>query len=374
MKKAGLLTTHRAINYGAVLQAFALSYVLNSYENVKCDIIDYDPKLSTYGRKTRYKFGSIKDFAYSILLFLNKNYRNRQKEKVSKFDQFVKYRLPLSNKKFTTITEVEKEIDKYDFLLCGSDQIWNLNLMNEPTFFLDFKNVKSNYKKIAYAPSITEKMSKEQLNVIKDRIKDFNYLSMREKESAERFTKIIGREVKNVLDPIFLLTKDEWSQISTKPENINVNKPFILSYGLVSNPIFGESIKFVKQKKGLMHIDLQVRPFNKYDADVCVNNLSPENFVWLFLNADFICTSSFHGTSFSILFNKEFITIPAQDRSSRIENILDITGLTARYIRSAKDLSEDLMEKIDYTQSNKLLNKQIKYSRDYLDQSMKIEN
>lgn len=372
MKKFGVLTTNRAINYGAVLQCFALSKKIDGFDNVECEVIDYAPPKKTYGRTISYKFKSIKDIAYSTILFLNKKYRSGHAKKIEGFDDFIENTLNQSKKTYVEIGDFGDDVNQYDALVCGSDQIWNLNIIDDPVFFLEFDKITPKTKKVAYAPSITEAMNVEQVEKIKTRTQGFSALSMRERESAETYTKLIGKEVKNVLDPVFLLNEEEWMQIEEKPKNIE--KPFILSYGLVSDPLFKDCVASLKEKyKGTKHVDLQVRPFNKYNADICTNEFSPANFVWLFRNAEYTCTSSFHGTCFSLIFNKNFMSVPARDRSLRIENILEIAGIQNRHITTVEGIKTAIETNPDFDKSNNLLAISKKDSLDYLKNALNIE-
>ena len=372
MKKFGVITTNRAINYGAVLQCLALSKKIDSFKDVECNVIDYAPIKKTYGRTISYKFKSIKDILYSLILFLNKSYRKGHEEKIKGFDNFIFNKLKNSSKTYVNASDFGEELNEYDALVCGSDQIWNLNIIDDPVFFLDFNGFSPDINKVAYAPSITEIMSSTQVEKIKTRIAGFKALSMRERKSAEKYTNLLGREVKNVLDPVFLLDEKDWLEIEEKPKNIE--KPFILSYGLVSDPLFKDCISELKKKhKGIKHVDLQVRPFNKYNAEICTNVFSPENFVWLFRNAEYTCTSSFHGTCFSIIFNKKFISVPARDRSLRIENIVEILGLEERHIKNPKEIKIALNKSPDFEKPNLLLSEKKDESLTYLKNALEIE-
>lgn len=360
MKRIGQFTTHKAINYGAVLQAYALKKVLANYDTV-VETIDVLPNSSRYGRKIRYDFTSFKSLLYSMLLFIKFKYRIRHKRKVNSFDQFV-------NEEFVLIdmNSFKETINRYDYLVCGSDQIWNLNLLDEPYFFLDFGDIDFLGKRVAYAPSITEKMSMEKDNRLLNYMSNFESLSLREFSDVDKYSNLLGRKIYHVLDPVFLLRKDQWMVIAEKPENFEIND-FILSYGLVSNNALANAIKVVKSALGIKHVDIQVRPFNKYKADVCLNDFNPRNFIWLFLNATFICTSSFHGTAFSVLFNKMFLSAPSSDRSSRIVSLLDSVGLSDRIINDNDSLkTKKLLKEINYNQVNISLNEQIKNSLNYL--------
>lgn len=370
--KVGIVTTHRAINYGALLQAYALQKKIATLNGIDCEIIDYFPAKKIYGRKITFKFFNLKSIVYTLILFFNFRYRLSHKKKVLSFNNFVNDNLKLSKDTYRTLTEFDNKINQYDFLVCGSDQIWNLNLMDDPVFFLDFKFVNNKTTKVAYAPSITENLRVEQIETIKTRISDFNSLSLREEDSARKYSKIFNVKFEKVLDPVFFISNKEWDDIAVKPNN--VKKPFVLTYGLVSDPLLKKAIYLVKNKyNNIQHVDIKIRPFNKYGANICTNNLSPGNFVWLFKNAEFICTSSFHGTCFSIIFNKKFVTCPSKDRSLRIDNILEISGLESRRLLIDDQLSDNIFSEIDYNSVNLKLDFKKKLSDNYLNKALNIE-
>ena len=349
--KVALVSTQFAINFGAVLQAIALKKVITNIGH-ECEIINYRP------------INSLKNFAYSSILFLNYKFRSDKKSKILRFDKFVKEHGNLSPKKYSSYDELITQLPYYDCFVCGSDQIWNLNLFRNLSFFLKFENLhpKSNY--VAYAPSITEKLNPEQFKELAKNISHFSSISLREKIGAVQLSEYLGYTVKNVLDPVFLLSKEEWIALE---EPLPLKEPYILNYGLVGAKNTAKLLKKAKDKYNLKIVNINIDPFNKYNADYNITNLSPGNFIWLIRNADFICSSSFHGMVFSIVFEKQFLASPADYRNSRHANVLEIINSEERLVGADDDLDVKLnLAPLDYQKVNALLNEAKVESVEYL--------
>lgn len=361
--KIGIFTTHFAINYGAVLQAYALRKSIEKL-GYQCVIINYAPTNRVDGRKFVYNFKDIKSSLYSILLFLNLKFKKSKKIKIKKFDSFLNLNCNLTTDTYNSFSELKSNLPYYDCLICGSDQIWNLNLFDEPAFFLRFEDIYPETKYVAYAPSIAEKMTHKQLKEIAKNIQHFTSLSMRENKSAMQLSEYINKPISTVLDPVFLLSKEEW-QIVEEP--LDIEKPFILTYALVSGSNFSKVLSTVRKELKHKVVNINLNPFDKFLTDYSLTSLSPGNFVWLFRNAEFICTSSFHGTVFSIVFEKQFYTVPASIRGIRIENILTQLSLEHRLITDNESFENKLdFQQIDYSKVSKQLEKHRKESLNYI--------
>ena len=182
--KVGLLTTHSVINYGAVLQAFALSQAIKDF-GYDCEIIDYYPSAKISGKTNNYSFNNLRSIVSSLLLFFNIKYRKDLEKKRKSFDIFLERYFNISKENYGSYNEIKKKLPKYKALVCGSDQIWNLNLMDDSVYFLDFYDIYPNTKYIAYAPSISEKLTDEQYNYLLEKVLHFSSLSLREKNDAK---------------------------------------------------------------------------------------------------------------------------------------------------------------------------------------------
>jgi len=365
--KIGIFTTHFAINYGAVLQAYALRKSIEKLGH-QCEIIHYHPLNKVDGRKFVYNFKTIKSSLYSVLLFINLKFKNNKKKKNIKFDLFLHQKCSLSKETYNSFSELKSNLPFYDCLICGSDQIWNLNLFNEPAFFLRFEDKYPKTKYIAYAPSIAEKMTTKQLKEIAENIQHFTSLSMREKQSANQLSEYLNKPISHVLDPVFLLSKEEW-QIVEEP--LDIPAPYILIYALSSGSNFTKVISSVRKELKYKVVNINLNPIDKFWSDYSLTSLSPGNFVWLFRHAEFICTSSFHGTVFSIVFEKQFFTVPASRRGIRIENILIQLSLEHRLITNNDSLRKPSdFQNIDYGVVSKQLEKLRNNSFSYLKESI----
>jgi hypothetical protein len=365
--KVGIITTHYALNYGAVLQAYALQNYLNStgYES---EIIDYRPNKPVYGRSWVNSPFTIRNMVKNMISFVNVNYRKNHREKVQLFDHFLADHLPLSSRKYYDEKDF-RQVDMYDAFICGSDQIWNLNLMDDSVYYLPFNKQHPNAKYIAYAPSIAENLSLEQLKVIGNRTLHFNALSLRETISAHKLSCVISREVTPVLDPIFLLNAEEWMSITT---NNKLKNRYILCYFLGYSDVAIEAVKKIKDLLGYEVVNVGLDPRSVICANVDKGNVSPIEFVWLIQNADFICTNSFHATAFSILFNKAFFSVTHSTRNSRMENLFKLFEIHDRQLTTLDDLIKipNNLE-YNYNNANIKIKEQIFLSKKYITRALR---
>ena len=208
MIKIGLITTQFAINFGAVLQAYALR---KKIENIgyDCEIISYFPNYKVGGRNNiPLKFNSLKNTVLSFIYLLNLKYQKDYQKKIEKFNKFLNKECNLSEQKYYSYLELKNKLPKYDCLVCGSDQIWNLNLFSDPSLFLRFENIYPDINYIAYAPSIAENLTDRQYESIIKKTHHFSAISIREKNAANILNKYSDINIKNVLDPVFLLSEE----------------------------------------------------------------------------------------------------------------------------------------------------------------------
>lgn len=353
--KIGILTTHRAINYGAVLQAYALSEVIKDF-GFYSEIIDYCPKTKVYGRMRSRRIKGIKDILINLYMFFNIKNQIIQKQKIKRFDEFVNQNFNLSFYKFSKDSDFSK-LDKYDVFIVGSDQVWNLNLMDLKPFFLPFQNINSNSVFIAYAPSISENLTNEQMSIIENRTKHFNYISCREKKTASILKEKLNREVVDVIDPVFLLDKDKW--INKFPPIKNQGK-YIFVYFLGVSDLTALVVAQLKRITGYKVVSFTYDIKQKLEVDYQFWGSNPSDFVSYISGAEIVCSNSFHATAFSILFNKKHIIVEHETRNLRMDNINEIFMSTNTTIKSISDI-----EKIEYMLHNQTIN----YDSTYIDAS-----
>lgn len=326
--KIGIITTSNAINYGAVLQAFALRSALYDLSHEKVEIINYSSDFDVTGRNYYSKNTGVKSLVLNCIRAFNLKYRARRHSLIGKFDDFKRNKMLIRTKLLTTKDEVEDSLD-YNILVCGSDQIWNLNLFHDDVFFLDFWESHPEIKYCSYAASITERMTESQKQYIADKLKHFNLISVRENNSVEMLEKITNREVYSVLDPVYLLTPDQWISAIGEEEYQSEKK-----YALIFFIGHGDADQTYVDNlcEGLKKVVINLHPIKYIKGDEYICEASPMKFVSLIKNAEVVVTDSFHATSFSIIFSREFYTVKRGNRNSRTENLFKMFGISNRYI------------------------------------------
>lgn len=335
-KKVAYITRHTVSNYGSVLQAYATQTALEN--------LGYDPVCINYWREDE----KPKNLAATLLQTSrwNKNaltralYQITQKPvfdyAVKKFDGYRGALLSMTEKEYNTVSQLEKDLPDADVYMTGSDQVWNTITKDEidPAFFLSF--VPSGRRKIAYAASFGGKTVKEtDRKQIQEYLKRYDAVSIRE-ASGVKLAEELGVSAVQVLDPTFLIEKEDWEKI------IPQKKPpqqYVLVYQLHPNKAFEKYAKAFAEKKGLplYRVHPYFHHFVKCGKFICCPPVS--EFLWYIKNAEYFLTDSFHGTSFAINLNTNFIDILPNKYSERNLSILQLTGLTRRILQNDSDFS-----------------------------------
>ena len=370
--KVGTLTFHGADNYGANLQAYALPLYLRS-AGIDCEIIDFRPQNLSGGLSTEFpcelisKYGFLKGCAKALNRKLRGYYSSDKKE--NRYARFSRKHLPLSAKKYYTCSEL-KNID-YEAVIFGSDQIWNKNLTApyENVFFGEIGNEK--VRKIAYAASCGNEKNLELVENVKEKLSGFYRISVREKQLESYIGTHFGIECENVVDPVFLLSEHDWRIVEGKlPKGLKRNG-YIFVYTFDSQPVYDFARK-LRQKTGLPIVVLRWCGVTKRLADTRqLYAVGPETFLSLIDNAAAVCTSSFHGLAFSLIFKKEFYCFSEGENASRTDNLLALTELDSRRITS--DGSCLFAEPTDYGVVEKVLTSETEKSKAFLKEALSRE-
>lgn len=342
MKKIGLLTFHFPINYGAVIQAYALDRYLKGIGH-QVEVINYMPERHLKSYNYYRKVTSLKRIIHNVV---NTPFLPHYLKKRDRFRRFQQKHFSLTER-FKVYEEV---LFDYDVVLTGSDQVFNINREERKVYFQPFTK-RPNQKKIAYAPSFgISEFDDEFTAKIVDWVNDFDALSCRERSGAEYLSRITGKDVPDVLDPVFLLSKKEWTSISS--ERL-VDEKYIFIYDLNGKkPLIDIARKIGKGYKVVM---LSNDPIAKIrwsyrGVDRFIQSASVEDFISLMLNADYVVTDSFHGTAMSIIFKKEFFSyIALRAGASRIESLLGNISLEQRIIEDLEGFDIEKFDLCDFT-------------------------
>lgn len=349
------VTFHGAHNYGAVLQAYALQKTLMSlgYEN---EIIDYRVDKENIFTKVEIKFNknNVAKIINNMLILLRyKDY----KDIFNKFENFINEDLILT-KAYDSYEELKAYPPQSDVYLAGSDQIWNISNKIRDVFFLNFG--KGDIKRISYAASMgTYDLDMDKKNSFGKLISNFDRISVREGEASDFIKDNYNMDSQIHIDPVFLLKKVKWEEIAVSHD---IKQKYILCYPLLYSPLLNDALKILKKMTGYNVIVVTTNPREKTYGDNYIRNAGPKEFLGLIKDAEIVLTTSFHGTAFSILFEKRFFSF-AVFNSSRITNIMGLLGLNNRLIKDINDIS---LEEIDYEKVNAALDNEINKSVNYL--------
>ena len=350
------LTFSCTTNVGAALQEYALYKYLKNKEH-KVSVINYYPivlknRLSSWSKFSN--SSSISDVAKQCILLPIDLYSKY------KFYKFSKKYIELT-KRCNDISDIE-ELSQPDVYIAGSDQIWNLQIVgNDKGFFLDLR---TDARKISYAGSIgKDDIDKKEQTQISKLIGKLDAVSVREYELQQILINNGIVSTKLVLDPVFLLSKEDYVKIAKKQKYKN----YILVYETETNEIFSNLARKIAKKKNLEIIQIY-KINNVYKFNKVLPCISPDEFLGLVLNADYILTNSFHGTALSIVLQKQFYVVKLKSLFSRIDTLLKAANLEDRIItENVTNIRFD--DFIDYNRVKTELNPLIQESKKYLDKN-----
>lgn len=355
--KIGILTYHRSENYGAVLQAYALKTYLQK-QGYDAEFIDYrhpaHKEMYSLFKREQFKQKSIVGKVKHIISFLLRYKRLYTRKK--NFSKFIQKNI---------IVKPESEFvsnQEYDVVLYGSDQIWRkqntigINDFNEIYFGSDAIKAK---RKIAFAASMGEiDVTDSDKKRLQELLQNFHAVSVRERDLLELIQPLTDKKVEQVLDPVFLLSKEEWICLATKRK---IKEKYILLYKLSHSDAAVECAQRLKKETGYRIIEINgsipnVIP-NKQQSQ---NVAGPLEFLSLIYYADFLVSTSFHGVAFAIIFNKQFYAF-SNKNSGRIISLLESFNLSSRFF-------ENDLKVINYNLINQLLNNKRNISNYFLTQ------
>lgn len=352
--KIKTLTTYNVYNYGASLQAYALmKYLQNKGHEV--EIIDYQPEYLR--RKYDYKWVNpeskmskylLTRFVYRIMKYLQRQTTLKRKKA---FDQFTDNLLKQTKVKYLNYSELKKNPPEADLYLVGSDQIWNVfyETGRDDAFFLDF--VKKG-KKASYAASFSYiNIDDENKKRIKRLLEDFTAVSVREYHGVDILQKI-GIESQWVLDPVFLLSKDEWRTLIPA---YNKKEKYLLIYDFEGNKSLKKFAIDYAKEYGLKIYSIN-DTYPLFYADKNFNSAGPIEFLTMIYHCDAFISNSFHGTAFSIMFNKPVFVFNRHRHkvNSRMESLMTLFDLK-QYIEPDCNNIRSITDNFDFKKINQIL-------------------
>ena len=361
--KIGILTYHRAENYGALLQAYALRTYLQS-QGHEVSFVDYWPD---------YHVNYFKVFSWKR--FMNTNWKGKieyllgatvwlcpRMKRSKRLQQFIHERLGVTGK--PRYNEKTKATEHYDMVVYGSDQIWrkqNMGGVGFDDWYFGAENVVAD-KKIVYAGSMgTVKTNGKDDEYVKQMMQNFQSISVREAD-LDSYLKGLGVASQQVIDPVFLLSKEEWEDVAN---NKKEKGKYILFYNLMNRP---ESVRFadrLSKETGLPIKELNKKMSFKHLGKRYISGASVEEFLRLVHDAEYVVSNSFHGVAFSLIFRKQVFAVGMGERANRVVSLLGRAGMKERYIKES-DVLPLQMKAIDYQTATVKLKEMVCSSEQYL--------
>lgn len=386
--KVGIITYHFPYNCGAALQCFALQTKLEELGHEVC-IINYRPwyhqnrytplKNPVYFAGKRFRDPAdnmLKRCVHAGDGFLRtvsswRTYRNVElKEK--KFRGFVKRYLK-ETKVYRTLKQLQKDPPKCDMYISGSDQLWNCGITGgvfDSAYFLNFGS--DEIGKMSYSVGADFSKLENPEAVLKDLVKDLDVISLREEKFMPDVEKAVEGKIPTHVDvdPTLLLRAEQYCDYM--PDMPAEPEPYILTYtmtGETQKQIYNGA-RILSEKLGMKVIDVSGDP-NKMNKKVEDNRLcGPDELLWYIKNAEYVVTNSFHGTVFSVIFQKKFVTIPHAQTGNRVTELLDKLGLSKRYHRVTTEAIKEVTNDIDYDAATEKLNALRSRSAEFLQSSI----
>ena len=356
--KLKTITCHNVYNLGAGLLAYALAAYLQG-QGHEVQIIDYQPLYLRHYRlagvpNPRFDKPLLRE-AYQIAKFPGRLYDRLTSKRKKAFDRFTAEYLPVTQTTYSDIAALRADPPEADLYIAGSDQIWNPLFQNgkDPAFFLNF--VPEGKRRISYAASFAvESLEKQDADRMKPWLEQLDVVSVRE-SSGVALLADMGIKGVQVVDPVFLLTKDAWEKIAVLPPM----QDYILVYDFDNSPKIKEIAQAVSRQTGKKIVSL----FPVDWADEIWANAGPCEFLGAIQNAGIVLSNSFHATAFSLIFQKDFYVVNRSEGiNARMKDLVGDLGLAGRLICAVPTA----ISAIDYSTVVPLLEKKIIASKDYL--------
>lgn len=365
--KIGIFTFHRAINYGAFLQAFALKTYLTSLGN-QVEIIDYWPeghaevyRLLPTSWKNRNILGKIK-ILFSFLIRYT-----RAKKRKDKMQNLVEKYFGLKTIPVYSTSDSLSNLS-FDCFFYGSDQVWWKSTIPTYKGFDSVywgENVSDSINKVAYAPSMgVLNLTEQDKNKIKKWLGNFSAISVREVELYNILHTLTEKNISVVLDPVFLLSREEWNRYCLPIRH----QKYILYYNLIPTKESESLVNKLSKKFNCKVIEVTgvVYPFKM--GKHYWQTVDAIEFISLIRDAYFVVTSSFHGTAFSILFRKQFYAIGIGKKAGRVSSLLSMLGISERLLDVCPVM--DSIDLINYELVSKTLDQLILESKKFISNSL----
>lgn len=334
--KIGILTFHRALNYGAVLQCYAL-YTYLSELGHSVEVIDYRPnaiekyrmffRLSDFLR-SKGIVGKCRYIVSSMSLVWSKKTTSK------KFDVFLSSKL-----KFSSLVSKPEDVPSYyDLIFFGSDQIWNPEICEglDTIYLGQFEKGKTKFVGYAASVGILDLIQGDNAELFNRYLTVYDSIGVRELSLKIFLKNTFNIESTMVNDPSLFLTKEQCEKIAKKPKDENYVVVFNLDGNQLAIPFaqrIAEQIDAI-----VLEIKAETNHLRRYSSKLR-SELSPEEFLGYILYSQCVISNSFHATCFSMIMQKDFYTLKRITNNDRVNTILNIAGLEDRFVDAGANVT-----------------------------------
>lgn len=349
------------MNYGQILQGCAMMYVLRNTEMYRINYVSFLPR--TIKERLKYYIDHYNPFSGHLFAYF------KTQKLILKFI----HKNKIHFYQIGTRSILERIGEKSDILVCGSDQIWHPQNYNE-CYFLNFGN--RDAIRISYGASLPktriEEQYKKQYRFISANLHNFDYISIREKNSIGFLETLSEKNVSSVLDPTFLVPNKIWRSCE---ERVSVPSDYIFVY--IPNGMdyhFTEFVKKIQTKLRVKKILVMItRGKNYFSESTTLPFVSAGQFLYLIDHASCVITSSFHAVVFSIIFHKKFwcydVPNEARGEDNRLLDLIQKVKITDRVLNNTEEICD---KPIDYNAIENMLSEMRKESLDFLNKALSI--
>ncbi len=358
--KIGILTFHRAHNYGAILQAYAMQTYLQKLGH-QVYVIDYAPRYLTdsYRWLVLYYWFSINPLKLIRKLITEPRLVVKRKKRYDRFNRFITEHLNLYP------YDDKNNFADFDCIVVGSDQIWEPKHTGgrfDPIFF--GHGMKCHV--ISYAASSQlGNLGESNMNELSAYLDRLDAISVREKSQRDIIAQLCNKTVEVVLDPTFIVEGSVFSDLTAKQDLGD----YVCIYEIGPHPETWAVAEHIAGQIGARVIEVAARVREKNNPSV-IETASIEEFLGLISNAKCLITTSFHGTALAIKNHINFYALRVNSgNDERIENILKTCGIEDRFVSLN---SRPSFSAIDYATVDKRLSELVVHSHNYIIKALNI--
>ncbi|MDY4085613.1 MAG: polysaccharide pyruvyl transferase family protein [Ruminococcus bromii] len=382
MKKLGICACYQHKNYGSQLQSYATTVEL-ARRNIDFEIIRYKKKttplllIKSLPRLLNPIFINdriIETSQKKMMLKLHPQLAQDNAVRNAAFDKFSQSRFKKLSPVYYGYEQLKEQSKKYTAVMVGSDQLWSPSGITSNFYNLMFAD--DNTVKISYATSFgVSQINPKYHKIYNTFLNRLDFISVRENSGKKIVEELSSNKAEVVCDPVILLDAEQW--LKEIPNKRLYDEPYIFAYFLGKSAEYRDAVtKFAKQKGLKIVTEPHMDSYNKADenfGDYTPFDIGPAEFVNLIRNAEYVFTDSFHGSVFSMLYQKQFLVFNRYSDNSSSSKNSRIDSFCKNYVLSDRRYNgniADVENKINYEDVLGKVDEHRQKSKAFLDRAL----